>query len=284
MVFDTFILRPSYENRNFEIPKELYHKKYDNVVLSIYINQKMDPQRNVYIDTDSYEYIKPLYSTLRDNDLHGIIFYDNLSQAFVNKYQTDKIIFLKCNIHSKSINDERFLLYYNYLLKYPYKYVLFSDVSDVYINKNPFDIMNNNTLYVGTNHNHKKPPNMWFRTYKSKIKHFNLYLNKNKYDEVGFVKEDVGIYSAGLIAGHYDIFIRFLSEYTKIMFIVEDCLKNNINDFNMLALNYLIRKYLLQGYNSETYCTDYVVTGLPFNSIFKEYEKLGVSKACLIHK
>ena len=144
--------------------------------------------------------------------------------------------------------------------------------------------MNNNTLYVGTNHNHKKPPDIWFRTYKSKIKHFNLYLNKNKYDEVGFVKEDVGIYSAGLIAGHYDIFIRFLSEYTKIMFIVEDCLKNNINDFNMLALNYLIRKYLLQGYNSETYCTDYVVTGLPFNSIFKEYEKLGVSKACLIHK
>lgn len=64
MVFDTFILQSSYENRTFEIPKELYHKKYDNVVLSIYINQKMDPLRNVYIDTDSYEMYKYFVSEI----------------------------------------------------------------------------------------------------------------------------------------------------------------------------------------------------------------------------
>ena len=288
MVFDTFILRPSYENRNFEIPKELYHKKYDNVVLSIYINQKMDPQRNVYIDTDSYEYIKPLYSTLRDNDLHGIIFFDNLSQEFVNKYQTNKIIFLKCKIGDKTPNDERFILFYNYLLKYPYNYILCSDISDVYINKNPFDIMNNNTLYVGTNHNHKKPPKKWHNNWNDVINKFNLSLKKYNYDDSGLYYVNIGIYNCGLMGGYYNIFIKFMSEYVYLLSLSEYT-DDDINSVNflttdMLALNYLIRKYLLQGYNSETYCTDYVVTGLPFNSIFKEYEKLGVSKACLIHK
>ena len=57
----------------------------------------MDPQRNIYIDSNSYEYIKPLYSSALKHDLHCIIFYDNLSDLSekILKYSNDDISRIK---------------------------------------------------------------------------------------------------------------------------------------------------------------------------------------------
>ena len=276
--FNNLKLSPQIQGRIFQEPEIQYNKLFNHVILTVYINKQKDPQRNTFVDTNSYEYIKPLYSTMKEKDLHGIIFYDNLSKDFIEKYQTDKIIFLKCNMKvNKSINDERFIIYYNFLLKYPYKKILCSDVSDVYINKNPFDIISKNKLYVGENHNWKKPPLKWYKYYKNHINNFNNQIVKINNGNI-FEKKDIGIYSAGLISGYYDIFIKFLSKYAEILNRLDN------NNYNMLVLNYIIREYLLEDYDNKTYCTKYVFTGYPFNSIFKKYEKLGESIACLIHK
>tara|TARA_B100000780_G_C21083827_1_gene436558 strand:+ start:576 stop:1418 length:843 start_codon:yes stop_codon:yes gene_type:complete len=276
--FNNLKLLSQLDGRTFQEPKMHYNKQFNHVILSVYINKQKDPQRDIFVDTNSYEYIKPLYSTMKEKNLHGIIFYDNLSQDFIEKYQTDKIIFLKCSMKkNNSINDERFIVYYNFLLKYPYEKILCSDVSDVYINKNPFDIISIDKLYVGENHNWKKPPLMWYDYYNEHINNFNNQIIKINNEHI-FERKDIGIYSAGLICGYYDLFIKFLSKYAEILN------KLDSNDYNMLVLNYIIREYLLEDYDEKTYCTKHVFTGYPFNSVFKKYEKAGESKAYLIHK
>ncbi len=136
-----------YKHNIQNLDKDNFHKKFDNVILSCYFCGKRDPihhqeLKNEKQESDNFNYIKPLYQSCKDKGQHLIIFYDTLSDKFVKKYSTDKIIFRKTKLVSNlSINDERFIIYYEYLLHNPYKHVLSSDVSDVYINKNPFELI-----------------------------------------------------------------------------------------------------------------------------------------------
>jgi len=138
-----------FQHKIENLESDTFYKKFDNVVLSCYFNGKRDPihhdeLKNEKQEKDNYNYIKPLYETCLKQKLHLIIFHDNLSENFLKKYTTDKIIFRRTQLVSElSINDERFIIYYEYLHKNPYKNVLSSDVSDVYINKNPFYLVEN---------------------------------------------------------------------------------------------------------------------------------------------
>ena len=132
--------------------QDQFYKRFDDVILSCYFTLKVDPihsgeltETNKRQPKDNFEYIKPLYQTCLNQKIHLIIFHDSLSADFINKYQTEQIIFRKTELSRTgfSINDERYCIYYKYLLDNPYQYVLTSDVSDVYINKNPFDFMRN---------------------------------------------------------------------------------------------------------------------------------------------
>lgn len=138
-----------YQHTIENIDKDNFYKKFDDVVLSCYFCGKKDPihhheLKNEKQEKDNFKYIKPLYETCKNKKLHLIIFHDGLSDNFLKKYTTDRIIFRKTQLVSNlSINDERFIIYYEYLLHNPYKNVLSSDVSDVYINKNPFELIDN---------------------------------------------------------------------------------------------------------------------------------------------
>jgi len=141
---------PNKYKHNIEnLESDNFYSFFDNVVLSCYFCGKRDPIHHFELkdekqESDNYNYIKPLYDSCKEKDLHLVIFYDILSDKFIEKYSTDKIIFRKTLLLSDlSINDERFIIYYEYLLKNPYKNVLTSDISDVYINKNPFDLIDN---------------------------------------------------------------------------------------------------------------------------------------------
>ena len=143
-----------------KVPKQYMHtierydniNNYKNVILSCYFTLKRDPIHAHECDNgkqkeDNFNYIKPLYSTAKELDLHLVIFHDNLSKSFLDEYSTDKIIFLKTQLRGGlSINDERYIIYYEYLQKNKYEAVLTSDISDVYINSNPFDLLTLNNL------------------------------------------------------------------------------------------------------------------------------------------
>lgn len=138
-----------YQHQIENLDNDKFYEKFDCVILSCYFNGKNDPIHHSELkekkqEANNFNYIKPLYETAKKHKQHLIIFHDNLSDEFIKKYQTDKIIFRKTQLVSNlSINDERFIIYYEYLLKNPYKKVLSSDISDVYINKNPFELLNN---------------------------------------------------------------------------------------------------------------------------------------------
>jgi len=137
---------PKYAHSIENIDKDSFYKEYNKVVLSCYFTGKKDPihhehLRNETRNADDYRYMKPLYESCKKLNLHLIIFHDNLSSEFIKKHQTKKIIFRRVKLVSKmSINDERFIIYYEYLTKNPYEVVFSSDISDVYLTKNPFHI------------------------------------------------------------------------------------------------------------------------------------------------
>lgn len=272
------------DNRIIDNIENEYYKIYDNVVLTCYMTSKKDPQRNIHQDSNNYDYIKPWYETMKKMDLHGIIFYDTLSDEFVKQYQTDKIIFKKSEMGSYSINDERFIIYYRYLQKNPYKNVLMTDVSDVFIMKNPFDLINSDKtkIYVGTNvvgiGADRRTP-IWFERRAWKIDPFNNKLRISNYDETGFTDKKYQIYSAGLIGGEYDKMMWLLENMIEVMLLIKSS-----KNYNMILLNYILNRYLMDEYDSKTFCTKYIFTGKPYNSLFGKNENMENTECCLYHK
>lgn len=296
-IANKFQLKPAFtQNGTRQVAEfNLETAPQDTVVLTVYCNLKKDPQRQTRVDENSYEYISPWYRTMVEKDLHGIIFCDNVSQAFITKYQTPKIRFINIKLGKYSINDERYFIYYNFLLtnqhKLKYRYVLMTDVSDVEINKNPFPYMaeNPDKIYVGMNFHgdrgidaESRSPK-WFDRREWKIKPFNDKLKASGYDthpDGAFRRSDLmQIWSAGILGGETTTIIHFLSEMCHLFTIVDS--KKNVN---MLLLNYILRRYFSAGYDSTTACTTTLFSGKPFNSRFQRFEKYGESDAYLIHK
>lgn len=289
-ILKSFKLQPPFKDRTVE-QFNLEKAPSDEVFLTVYCNLKKDPQRNQYVDGNSYEYISPWYDSMKEKDLHGIIFYDNLTPAFIAKYQTDKIRFLKIRLGEYSINDERFFIYYNFLsnnLHLKYKTVLMTDVSDVQFNKDPMPFMNQDPskIYVGMNFHADKGVDAasrspkWFDRREWKIKPFNQALTDKGYDQEGFKREDLyQIWSAGILGGNISVMLPFLSELCYLFKLV-----NSKKNINMLLLNYILRKYFTTDYNTETACTKYIFSGKPFNSRYQRFEKYGESECYIIHK
>ena len=114
--------------------------------MTTYFCKKKDPQRNKYASCSNISYIKPWYYSLKRLNLNGIVFYDNIDNEFIKKYQTKKIkfIYVDSSKFTLSVNDQRYLIYYNYLLNHPeIKNVFMTDGNDVTIVKSPFDTFNN---------------------------------------------------------------------------------------------------------------------------------------------
>jgi hypothetical protein len=121
-----------------------------NAIFTTYFTSEKDPQRPFIWANDDFSIIKNFYNSVVKYNLHCFIFYDNCSDEFVQKYQTDKIKFVKYDARNKNMVDERWSLYYTYLKHNEnIKKLLCLDISDVVILKNPFNFMSNDTVYVG---------------------------------------------------------------------------------------------------------------------------------------
>lgn len=324
-----------YQHNIQNVKEDSFHKKYKNVVLSCYFNSKQDPihhfeLKNKRQPKDNYNYIKPLYDSCKKYKLHLIIFHDCLSSEFIKKYQTDRIIFRKTNLKKNlSINDERYIIYFEYLINNPYVNILSSDVSDVFINGDVFSLINNytqknkeydinddnklvskiksytttyftenelkfiingikseseecsNKIFIGTNsiiNKYEKNQHPWFQRRKNKIRNFNKILK----DFPDFKEEIFQIYNPGTIMANYKSYMCFIRNLLELLFQLAK--KSENGNWNMIIASYLIKTYLFENANKNTGCTKYIYTGFPFNSIYKKYEKVGVSPSLLIHK
>jgi len=265
--------------------------------------------------------MKPLYESCYDLNLHLIIFYDNLSNEFVKTYTKKNIIFRKTKLTSNlSINDERFIIYYEYLLDNPYQNIFTSDISDVYLIKNPFHLMENislpeykelscldkptffetkhyiksfklsknyslsNLLFIGTNTINNGPNDFtpqWFERRQYKIDQLNEALQNNKKYKP-FKPGNFQIYNPGTIMANYNTYMCFLKKFIKILFIC--CKIRENNNWNMVIANYVCFQYLMDEYDPETFHSKYIFTGFPFNSLYQRNEKANKTLAYVIHK
>ncbi|MFA5321609.1 MAG: hypothetical protein WC373_02970 [Smithella sp.] len=124
------------------------------IILTNYFTGKKNPQkRGNQFEPDQFENMKRWYESLMAHQLHGLVFHDQLSRDFVDKYSNDVISFEKYDLKKKySLNDDRFFCWYEWLLKHEEVECLFcTDLFDVDFFGNPFHLMDHARydLYCG---------------------------------------------------------------------------------------------------------------------------------------
>lgn len=207
---------------------------FENVICTTYFTSKADPQQKEKVESNNIGYIAPWYDSMRALKLTGIVFYDNLSKEFVEKYQTENILFLRCTLGDYSLNDERFIIYYMFFLKNKVKNILLTDGNDVIINKAPFEFFQSkkgSTIFIGRGKENKILHSKWNLSSIDRLsKGLNVDIPNDFYE--------MAIYNAGIIGGNYYVVMYFLRQICFVFFKIDNA-KNN----NMGAMHYVLYYY-----------------------------------------
>lgn len=275
----------------------LSHKKLDlpkNIIVSTYFSSKPDPQRNVIQNSNDFEYIKVFYDSVTENNLSAVIFHDSLSEAFVEEFTNKNIKFIKCDLGTFSLNDERYFIYKEFLKDYPIEKIIMCDVNDVYLKKgNVFDFIKENKLYIGRDEAFLLRENP-FMTQKIDILSDEI---TSKLDREFYI---MPVVNAGVIAGCTKTVTFFLDKLTSLLF-----MNNNDNNNNMACVNIVFYDFYWRSilnslqfkinstinknyYNSfstnKTYRGKNVYIGAPFVSEFKKFQDPNKTDYYIYHK
>ena len=225
--------------------------------LSVYFCYKYDYNRQKQLNSDNYDYIKEYYESIINNNLSSVIFYDHLSDDFIERYKNNNITFkrpMHYNLINKKIDhlhDERYFYFLDYIIENnDIDYFVLSDISDVVILKkideDSLDL-SKNILYVGQDVQ-KILENRWF---KNKYFRSNIYIRGDSY----YVFKDSLLYNCGVILGHRKILISFLIKMCELF--IELYNKNRLRyPLDMYVFNYILHKY----YHDKIYLGDDFIT------------------------
>lgn len=205
------------------------------------------------IAQNDFKYIESWYNSVNDLCLEGRIFYDNLSDEFLERYTTDKIKFIKVRPSDYSNNDWRFFCYRNFLEENKFDNIFLTDGSDVIVVKDPSKIISSfpsTDLFVCKD-----------SMFLSEFNYLELHKQARWDDYVLFciMASRWDLINMGVIGGNYDNIMSFLNQFC------ETRIKLGTPEFNsdMWIGQYVFRK-LLADKN--------ILIGEPFTSIFKQYE------------
>ena len=115
-----------------------------NLVMTSFFTHKKDPQRGKVV-TSGFQYIRNFYISLRALQINAVVFHTGIPENVIENFQTEKIHFVR--IHepeaSMSTNDYRFKVYMDYIQNnaIDIDWILLTDASDVFFNRNPFTYM-----------------------------------------------------------------------------------------------------------------------------------------------
>ena len=204
-------------------------------VWSSYFNALPDPQRGISWPPNDFSLISNWYNSIRLFGVTGLIFYDRLSNEFVEHYTTPSIAFEKCNVHKWSINDFRFQAYFDAISTLNSNDILFlTDISDVeLINPRIFKEIDDSSLYIGKDmfETPKIKNNTWMiqktKTFLNEARSFNF--DKNFWN--------AELYNAGVIGGKVSVMRDFLTDVLDIL-----NKQVGVKNHNMFAVNYAIHK------------------------------------------
>jgi hypothetical protein len=235
-----------------------------SVVCTTYFSQKTHPNdptdahvsgrtKDGRVIQNDIKYIEPWYNSMSKLNLDGIVFYDNLSEEFIYKYQTQNIRFIKVETSIYSNNDWRFFCYRDYLNNNKFDSVFLTDGSDVTVVSDPSTIV-------------EQHPDIDIFVCKDSIKlcqfpymelhrqakwdgHTYFAINNNNFDLINM----------GVIGGTYNNILDFLDKFclTRISL--------GHPEFNSdMWLGQYIFRYLM--------INKKLMIGEPFTSNFKQYE------------
>ena len=297
LVKDPLISRWAFDNPTYSFDSDM--QKSENVVMTTYFTKQDNPQKNYLsihsnpnsivnnVEPNDHNIVKPLFDSVRKNNVKLVVFHDELSEDYINYYPN--ITFIKINKLKTNSIDSRWEIYLQYLYNINIKYAFMVDCFDVTLTKNPFKLFDifGERLFVGRDIANSIKDLDWNLSRLPRIFEHTTYLDPEKYTSYLL---NSPFYNAGLIGGNRQILINTLR------FICNIIDKVKCDDFcDMEVLNYtLFRLYsnsfnyrenkssVLNTKNDLDSQNDIVFTGYPFNSAFKQFEMN--SDAYFIHK
>lgn len=213
------------------------------IYFAAYYTNNHDNHKNVKLEPNDFEYIKNYYLSIRKKKLPCIILHDNLSEEFINKYQTKSVKFVKCETNQKyQPHDARFFHLYNFSRNNEkIKYACMTDISDVIVINDCSQLSKNDKIFIGAE-NGDILENAWFADYLSYI-NLTCDFDKTKFE----IFESRLILNSGIICGNRKLLLIFLKKCVEMMNNMETIrdkknLRNN-RPLDMFVINYVSYYY-----------------------------------------
>lgn len=209
---------------------------------------------------DEFNRMKLWYDTLINVGCEAVVFHDELSDGFTERHSCEEIAFERYALKTaRSVNDERYLCYYEYLLNHPeIERVYMLDLFDIEFFKNPFDLIDDEKydIYCGGD-----------------AGEYNDKLNREKMNRAfgdSFYEDRIKL-NAGVCGGNRAQIMLLLETMIGVFDKLTD--EGELRNLNMAIFNRCV--YDLFAYERILY-------GYPLNSRFKKYENH--DKFALRHK
>ncbi len=238
-----------------------------SVILTSYFSKKKHPnsprdkhvigrEEDGVVTQNDIKYIEPWYNSVRNLNIEGRVFYDNLSEEFVEEYQTDKIKFIYSDSCSQNYSnlDYRWFCYRDFLKDNKLDSVFISDCSDVSVAKNPSQVFEDHSSY---DYFLCKDSTPFYR-----FPYFDVHKRYGwpHYLELLLKKNSFDLINMGVVGGLYNNIIDFLDKYYDTRVAMED---ESFEQADMWLGQYIFR--VLLGDKS-------LLIGEPFTSEFKKYQ------------
>lgn len=229
------------------------------VVVTVMMTRKPDPQRGAPITEGYMEYISPWWTTINKVGLQGVILHDGLPEDFIRKATTDYVTFDRCESGDFPILHQRHFAVRDFLRKSKAEYVLITDVSDVAVKRDPFQIIAEHTPEVCLVIGSEAKTIGRNRCLRSEI--------TRQYGEEVYL--DRKVVNPGILGGRREDAIRFLELLTDEIQRLNSCLLAS----DMSIINHVFHTH---------YDISKVLTGPPLHSRFRKWEYN--THAAVMHK
>ena len=247
----------------------------NGVILTSYFTKKKHP--NQYWDTDvvgrnadgfvgnnDFNYIKKWYESLVRLKLSGVVFHDNLSNHFTNKYANKYIKFQRVEDSQWSNNDYRFYCWRDYLQGKDYDWVFHNDVADVVVIQNPVKLLEDNPEYTffACRDNCSIASKQFVYLPVAQIAGFDgqFYFTMNP---------NLPLINMGVVGGRFEDMKRFYEKFCEVRDLAgpvpDFSLGDKMNPFfnmNMWVGNNVLRYHIQEK----------ILLGQPVTSVYKKYE------------
>ncbi|MGH7267034.1 MAG: hypothetical protein ACREMB_19605 [Candidatus Rokuibacteriota bacterium] len=244
-----------------------------DVLCTAYLTARPDPQRGHQVRRDWFGYIRTWWTSVHGLGLRAVILHDELSPAFVRRYTTDLVRFVRIEPYPWSPNDQRFFAYRDLIARGRYDRAFLTDVADVRVVRDPFPVLEAlaTPLVVG-DEVYAAPIGVQIRTHPWLMRKVRETRGGRSSVVYRFFRRhgfDHSTLNAGVIGGRAPELLEFLERFVRVRRTIGHPERN----LNMPVVNYVLHRFFPGRFHH----------GAPVTSRFKGYERHR-RDVCFIHK